>query len=89
MGTFSGKRHTDETRCKMSEAAKRRWARGREGTVDSRENCFKKLMAAIIKQAVKDKAELFLESDFCQSYCAVAGINPVKLIGGRYDGRRG
>jgi len=36
---------------------------------------YRKLIAAVIKQAVKDKAIWFLESDLCKGYCAAAGID--------------
>ena len=72
MGTFTGKRHSDETRHKMSEAAKRRWSGEKQaGNVTG---CYQRLMAAIVAQAVKDKAAWFLESEPGKSYCAVAGM---------------
>ena len=67
---FYGKRHTEETRQKIREAAKHRWARGREMKADSITNYYKLLIVAMIKQAVKDKAADFLESDFCKSFLA-------------------
>jgi hypothetical protein len=76
---FFGKRHTEETRRKMSEAARHRWERDR-GSVA--EGC-RRLIAAIIQQAVKDKAVWFLETELGQSYCSVAGIDPDKFIGGK------
>jgi hypothetical protein len=36
---------------------------------------YRKLIAAVIKQAVKDNAAWFLESDLCKGYCAAIGIN--------------
>ena len=36
---------------------------------------YRKLIAAIIKQAIKDNAALFLESDLCRDYCAAIGIS--------------
>ena len=49
---FYGKQHTDETRQKMSEAAKQRHAAEHIGG-------YKLLIAAVIKQAAKDKAAWF------------------------------
>ena len=36
---------------------------------------YRKLIAAVIKQAIKDNATWFLESELCKSYCAAIGIN--------------
>ena len=38
-------------------------------------NNYRKLIAAVINQAVKDNAIWFLKSDLCKGYCAIAGIN--------------
>jgi hypothetical protein len=38
------------------------------------EECYRRLTAAIVQQAVKDRAEWFLESPEVKSYCAAAGI---------------
>jgi hypothetical protein len=51
--TAYGKHHTEETRRKMSEAARRIWARRREKKAD---NGYRMLIAAIVRQAIKDKA---------------------------------
>ena len=75
---FYGKRHTEETRCKMSEAARRRWMRGGSTAAG-----YRLLIAAIVRQAVKDGAAWFLESERGKDYCASAGIDPVKFMGGR------
>jgi hypothetical protein len=40
------------------------------------------LIAAIVKQAVKDGAAWFFETERGKSYCAAAGFDPVKLMGG-------
>ena len=77
---FYGKQHTEETRNKMSEAAKRRWAQGHEKKAD---NGYKMLIAAIVRQAAKDGAAWFFETETGKGYCAIVGINPVKLIGGK------
>ncbi|MDR0583763.1 MAG: hypothetical protein LBG57_05355 [Treponema sp.] len=66
------KKHSDETRRKMSEAAKRR--RAGEKQAGSVTGCYRRLMAAIVAQAVKNRAAWFLESEPGKSYCAVAGI---------------
>jgi hypothetical protein len=36
--------------------------------------CYKQLMAAVVEQAIKDKALWFLKSDLCKHYCTVTGI---------------
>jgi hypothetical protein len=79
---FFGKRHTEETRRKMSEAAKRRKRQG-SNVASNIAGCYRLLIAAIVKQAVKDKAVRFFETETGKDYCAVAGVNPAKLIGGR------
>jgi hypothetical protein len=43
--------------------------------------CYRRLIAAVIRQAVKDKAAWFLESGTGKSYCAAVGINPEKVRG--------
>jgi len=70
---FFGKRHTEETRRKMSDAAKCR----------ERGGGYRLLIAAIVHQAVKDGEVWFLESGTGKSYCDILGINPAKLHGGR------
>ncbi|GBU27084.1 hypothetical protein R84B8_00606 [Treponema sp. R8-4-B8] len=49
---------------------------------DNSENCFKNLITAIIKQAIKDGAVWFFKTERGKGYCAAVGINPVKLMGG-------
>jgi len=73
---FEGLKHNDETRRKMSEAAKRKWAQGRE-------KGYRMLIAAIVRQAIKDGAAWFFETETGKGYCAFVGINPANLIGGR------
>jgi len=46
-------------------------------------NGYRMLITAIVRQAVKDKAVWFFETDTGKGYCAIVGINPVNLIGGR------
>jgi hypothetical protein len=75
---FFGKRHTAETRRRMSEAAKRRRKRG-GGIAD----CYRRLIAAIVRRAIKDGAAWFLESGTGKSYCNIAGINPAKFHRGK------
>ena len=41
----------------------------------SRQINYRNLIVAVIKQAVKDNATWFLESDLCKGYCAAVGIN--------------
>jgi len=36
---------------------------------------YRKLIVAVIKQAVKDNALWFLKSDLCKRYCGAAGID--------------
>jgi hypothetical protein len=69
------KKHTDETRRKMSEAAKHKRKAKRLGG-------YNLLIAAIVKHAVKDRDALFLETEKGKVYCAAAGIDPVKLMRG-------
>jgi hypothetical protein len=75
-----GKRHTEEARQKMSEAAKRRQSQGREKKAD---NGFQMLIAAIVRQAIKDGAAWFFETERGKSYCAAVGVDPVKCQGAR------
>jgi hypothetical protein len=76
---FYGKHHTEETRRKMSEAARHRWTQRREKNAD---NGYRALMKAIVRQAIKDKAAEFFETETGRDYCAVTGINPAGLHGG-------
>jgi hypothetical protein len=76
---WKGKHHTDETRRKMSEAAKRR----QEKKADTADNCCQKLIAAIVRQAIKDGAAQFLETETGKGYCALVGVNPVNVMRGR------
>ena len=73
---FFGKRHTEEARQKIREAAKRRWARVRD------DNGCRMLIAAIVRQAVKDGAAWFLESERGRSYCDIIGFKADKLQAG-------
>jgi len=77
---FYGKRHTEETRQKMREAQKRRWEQHEKKKTD---NGYKMLVMAIVRQAIKDGAAWFFETETGKGYCAIAGINPVKLMGER------
>jgi len=79
---WKGRKHTAETRRKMSEAARRRWA-GDKAQVKTAGNGFQMLMAAIVRQAIKDGAAWFFETETGKGYCAIAGINPANSIGGR------
>jgi hypothetical protein len=77
---FDGLKHSGETRRKMSEAARRGWAQRREKKAD---NGYRMLIAAIVRQAIKDKAAWFFETETGKDYCAVTGINPAGLHEGR------
>jgi hypothetical protein len=68
-----GKRHTEEAKRKMNEAAKRRRKAGRPGG-------YNLLIVAIVKQAVKDKAAWFFETETGRNYCAAAGFAPDALL---------
>jgi hypothetical protein len=46
-----------------------------------KQECYRRLIAAVIQQAIKDKAVWFLESQMGKSYCAAVGIDPDKLRG--------
>jgi len=74
---FYGKRHTEETRQKMREAQKCRWEQHEKKKSD---NGYKMLIIAIIRQAVKDGARDFFGTETGKGYCAMVGINPVKLM---------
>jgi len=76
---FYGKRHTEETRRKMSEAAKRRWAGG-WGRVKKSADGFRLLIAAIVRQAIKDGALDFFETETGRGYCDEIGINHALLL---------
>jgi hypothetical protein len=39
-------------------------------------NNYRRLIIAVIDQAVKDNAIQFLKSDLCRAYCAAVGIDP-------------
>jgi hypothetical protein len=73
---FYGKSHTEETKQRMSEAAKQRPARGRPGS-------YKMLISAVIKQAAKDNAVWFFETETGRNYCAAVGFNPNNLKRGQ------
>ena len=45
--------------------------------------CYRKLIMAIVRQAAKDGAAWFFETETGKGYCAIVGINPVKLMGER------
>jgi len=66
---FYSKRHTEETRRKMSEAAK-------GNQVAKRPGGYKMLIAAVINQAAKDRAIWFFETPTGMDYCAVVGVDP-------------
>jgi hypothetical protein len=70
---FNGSKHSSETRLKISEAAKHIWAQRREKKDD---NGYRRPMAALVHQAIKDGAAWFLESGIGKNYCDIAGINP-------------
>jgi hypothetical protein len=72
---FYGKRHTEETKRKMSEA-KKSSKRDRCNEADG----YRLLAAAVVRQAVKDDAFWFLESETGKSYCDYVGVNPGKII---------
>jgi len=42
-------------------------------------NNYRRLIIAVIDQAVKDKAIKFLKSDLCRAYCAAVGIDPALM----------
>jgi hypothetical protein len=77
---FYGKRHTEEAKQKMSEAAQRRQSQGRERKDG---NGFQMLIAAIVRQAIKDGAAWFFETERGKSYYAAVGVDPVKCQGAR------
>jgi len=47
------------------------------------DNGYKMLIAAIVRQAIKDGAAWFFETETGKGYCAIAGINPVNLMRGK------
>ena len=72
---FYGKQHTEETRRKMSAAAKHRRDRERSSAVGCRQ-----LVVAIIHRAIKDKDAEFFNTALGRDYCDIAGINPDRII---------
>jgi hypothetical protein len=46
----------------------------RKKQVNSVSECYRSLVAAIVRQAIRDKAIWFLESPEVKSYCAAVGI---------------
>jgi hypothetical protein len=74
MGT-KGMKFSAKSRQRMSEAAKHRRKAKRLGG-------YNLLIAAVVKQAVKDRDVWFLETEKGKVYCAAAGIDPVKLMRG-------
>jgi len=72
---FYGKRHTEETRRKMSEAH-----RGRGTVCRNPEEGYKLLITAVICRALKDNAISFFDTDTGKYYCDVIGIDTAKLL---------
>jgi hypothetical protein len=53
------------------------------------EECYRRLIAAIVQQAIRDKAVWFLESPDVKSYCASVGITiqieeTIRPVGARH-----
>jgi hypothetical protein len=53
------------------------------------EECYRRLIAAIVEQAIRDKAVWFLESPEVKSYCASVGITihveeTIRPVGARH-----
>ncbi|MDR2951867.1 MAG: hypothetical protein LBU82_01350 [Treponema sp.] len=78
---WKGRKHTVETRHKMSEA--HRGIGERRIICHTPEEGYRLLILAVLRQAVKDGAAWFFETERGKGYCAVAGVNPVKLMGER------
>ena len=66
-----GRKHTEETRRKMREAARRKREQGMGENAG-----YRMLIAAIVRQAIKDGAAWFFETETGKGCCAVAGIEP-------------
>jgi hypothetical protein len=87
---FYGKKHTAETRRKMSEA--HRGIGGRGIVCRTPEDGCRLLITAVICRALKDNAVNFFHTDTGKYYCGLAGVEPDKLLeklqGGNYERRR-
>ena len=68
------KQRSEETRQKINEAVK-------GNQVTKPPSGYKMLIAAVVKQAAKDKATWFFETATGRGYCAAVSIDPYKLIG--------
>jgi hypothetical protein len=62
------------------QATKARYRKTRNNK-QSLAKCYRRLIAAIVQQAIKDRATWFLERPEVKSYCAAVGFDTVKLMG--------
>ena len=74
---FYGKRHTEETRRKMSEAHSGR-SRGREHRTP--EEGYRLLVTAVICRALMDNAVGFFYTDTGKYFCDYIGVVPGQLL---------
>jgi hypothetical protein len=77
---FYGKKHTAETRRKMSEAHRGIGGRGRGIVCRTPEDGYRLLITAVICRAVKDNAADFFHTDTGKHYCELIGVEPDKLL---------
>jgi hypothetical protein len=77
----------------MRKAAKKRPSEKRGGNRGSKwqggspADCYRLLIVAVIRQAVKDGAVLFLESEIGRGWCEEVGINPARLTASMQERR--
>jgi len=77
---FYGKRHTAETRRKMSAAHSGRSRVGRGNGCSNLEEGYRLLIAAVIRSALKDNEASFFYTDTGKYFCDYIGVVPDKLL---------
>ena len=84
---WKGRKHSEETRRKMSEAHKRnreagkqQHARGRGTVCRNPEEGYRLLITAVIVRALKDNAVSFFDTEAGKYYCDAIGVNPNILL---------
>jgi len=79
---WKGRKHTEETRRKMSEAnsGKSRVKRGSVHRCRTQEEGYRLLITAVIFSALKDNEASFFDTDTGKYFCDYIGVVPGKLI---------